>query len=121
MSTFEINPHILPPNKSISPDRHRRQIVSGVVAAVIMVCFGVAYYFLAIPSNPSGVQTSDQISQADRQAMERAQLLTELRSASSSPVTAAQRKELIDALAKSKVTVTASDRQALLDQLRSGK
>ena len=121
MSTFEINPHILPRNKSISPDKHHRQIVSGVVAAVLVVCFGAAYYFGGIPNDSSNNPTLDQISKADQQAKGRAQLLAELRSASSSPVTAAQRKELIAALAKSKVTVTAADRQALLDQLRSSK
>ena len=121
MSQFSINPNILPPNKSIHPNEHRRHVVVGIVAAVLAICLGIVYYIWGTNSSRHLQTTADVVAQikAEHQVNDRAQVLAQLRSATTTPLTAAQRKKLISSMTKATTTVTAAQKQHVINQLNN--
>ncbi|MEI6396912.1 MAG: hypothetical protein WCO48_02485 [Candidatus Taylorbacteria bacterium] len=122
MSRFSFNPNILPPNKSISSDTHRQHIVAGVVAAILAIFLGIAYYIWGVQKQADSLAarnaTAAQIIMAQQKSV-RAQIIDQLQNSSTTQPTAAQKKQLIAAMNKATTTVTDTQKKQIIELLNT--
>lgn len=116
MSTFALNPQILPPSGNISAEKHHKSMVAGIIVAILVVIIGFTYYFMNLPVQQPATAVTET---PDANAIMRAQVISTLQSTSDVPPTATQKASVISALNKTSTKTTVDERQSVINKLNN--